>query len=80
MRPTKSSLKITRTKNKSMNSREFFYLVSEMRNAQTDYFKTRSQRVLAKCRMLEKSVDLEIQRVKLIMEALSDGNTESNIS
>lgn len=52
-----------------MNAREFFYLVSEMRHAQREYFETKSQRVLIAAKQLEKQVDLEIERVKLIVEA-----------
>lgn len=52
-----------------MNAREFFYLVSEMRSAQREYFDTKSQRVLIAAKQLEKQVDLEIERVKLIVEA-----------
>lgn len=47
-----------------MNAREFFYLVSEMRRAQREYFKTRDQRKLRACRALENQVDDEIYRVK----------------
>lgn len=51
-----------------MNAREFFYLVSEMRHAQREYFETKSQRVLIAAKQLEKQVDLEIERVKTICE------------
>lgn len=51
-----------------MNAREFFYLVSEMRSAQREYFDTKSQRVLIAAKQLEKQVDLEIERVKTICE------------
>lgn len=50
-----------------MNHREFFYLVSEMRSAQREYFDTKSQRVLIAAKQLEKQVDLEIERVKQIV-------------
>lgn len=49
-----------------MNAREFFYLVSQMRQAQKDYFETRSQLDLRHARALERDVDFEIQRVKAI--------------
>lgn len=52
-----------------MNHREFFYLVSEMRSAQREYFETKSQRVLIAAKQLEKQVDLEIDRVKSIVGA-----------
>lgn len=54
-----------------MNAREFFYLVSEMRSAQREYFDTKSQRVLIAAKQLEKQVDLEIERVKLIISSQS---------
>lgn len=49
-----------------MTSREFFYLVSEMRTAQKEYFKTRDYVKLRVCRALENEVDDEIYRVKAI--------------
>lgn len=50
-----------------MNAREFFYLVSQMRDAQCEYFKTRSQTDLRRARLLENQIDLEIRRVKEIV-------------
>ena len=47
-----------------MNAREFFYLVSQMRDAQKEYFKTRAQDTFRACRALENDVDREIRRVK----------------
>lgn len=57
-----------------MNAKEFFYLVSEMRHAQEQYFKTRDRRVLAAAKMLEKEVDAEIDRVRTIVN--SEDNQE----
>lgn len=51
-----------------MNAKEFFYLVSDMRSAQKEYFDTKSQRVLVAAKLLEKRVDGEIERVKAILE------------
>lgn len=51
-----------------MNAREFFYLVSQMRDAQNEYFKTRDRRVFVAARKLENMVDLEIRRVKEITQ------------
>ena len=51
-----------------MNAREFFYTVAQMRNAQKEYFKTRSQSVLRAARKLEIIVDHEIARVNAIIE------------
>lgn len=50
-----------------MNAREFFYLVSNMRRAQRDYFNTREQLDLRRARALENEVDREIDRVKHIL-------------
>ena len=50
-----------------MNAREFFYLVSEMRRTQKEYFQNRDQAVLRHARMLEKDVDAEIERVKTVL-------------
>lgn len=49
-----------------MTAREFFYLVSQMREAQNDYFRERDQRTLRRARALEIEVDKEIARVKAI--------------
>lgn len=51
-----------------MTSREFFYLVSQMRDAQKSYFKTRDNVTLRAARALEGDVDREIRRVKEILE------------
>lgn len=50
-----------------MNSREFFYLVAQMRSAQQAYFKTRDQLLLRAARKLENEVDKEIARVRAIV-------------
>ena len=46
-----------------MNAKEFFDLVSQMRQAQREYFKTRNNTVLQQSKDLEKLVDKEIDRV-----------------
>ena len=51
-----------------MTSREFFYLVAQMRAAQSEYFRTRSQLDLRRARVLENNVDQEIRRVKEIID------------
>lgn len=50
-----------------MNAKEFFYLVSQMRQAQSEYFRTRDQATLRRARALEGDVDDEIARVKAII-------------
>lgn len=56
-----------------MNAREFFYMVSQMRDAQKDYFKTRSQSDLRRARYLETEIDMEIRRVKEVLAIVEDG-------
>lgn len=51
-----------------MNSREFFFLVAQLRSAQKAYFKTKDQNVFRACRKLENEVDREIERVKELLE------------
>lgn len=50
-----------------MTSKEFFYLVSNMRSAQIKYFKTKDRAVFRAARRLENEVDAEIARVKAIV-------------
>ena len=50
-----------------MNKREFFDKVSEMRDAQKEYFRTRSSASLTKSKKLEKEIDDEILRVRKIL-------------
>lgn len=50
-----------------MDKREFFDKVSEMRDAQKEYFRTRSSASLTKSRNLEKEIDNEILRVRKIL-------------
>lgn len=52
---------------KDMTAKDFFDLVSKMRNVQKDYFKTRSSESLRKSKELEKQVDEEIERVNKIL-------------
>lgn len=61
-----------------MTSREFFFLVSNMRSTQSDYFRTRDPHVLRAARRLENEVDEEIRRVKYILEQERHGNTDGN--
>lgn len=47
-----------------MDKRVFFEKVALMREAQKEYFRTRSQDVLRKSKALEAEIDREIQRVR----------------
>ncbi len=49
-----------------MNAKEFFDLVVRMREAQKNYFKTRSQGFLNESKKLESEVDNEINRVNKV--------------
>ena len=50
-----------------MTARDFFDLVSRMRDKQKEYFRSRSASVLKESKQLEKKVDEEIKRVSEIM-------------
>lgn len=50
-----------------MTAKEFFDLVSDMRDKQREYFRTRSTSVLNESKALERLVDAEIRRVNEIM-------------
>lgn len=50
-----------------MTSREFFYMVAEMRACQKAYFKSRDQLTFRAARKLENMIDKEIERVRLIV-------------
>lgn len=47
-----------------MNPRLFFEKVALMREAQKDYFRTRSRDALRKSKTLEAEIDREIERVR----------------
>ena len=51
-----------------MNAKQFFQLVSDMRAAQKEFFKTKSPSALSELKRLERAVDAEIQRVNEIVK------------
>lgn len=51
-----------------MDARQFFNLVSRLREAQKRYFKTRAPIDLQSSKQLEKEVDAEIERVNTIIQ------------
>ncbi len=59
-----------------MDSRAFFYLVAQMREAQKAYFATRDRMVFRSCRALENDVDREIERVRQIVNAQQDSQAD----
>ena len=59
-----------------MTPKEFFYAVSNMRDAQKAYFKTRSQSNLRAARAAERSIDEEIARVKNVLYEMEHKTTE----
>lgn len=52
-----------------MKPREFYELVVKMRQAQKEYFKTRTTANLIKSKQIEAAVDAEIDRVTKILNA-----------
>lgn len=52
----------------TMNSKDFFYLVSKMRECQKAYFRTRGKDMLQMSKKLENEVDTEIERVNNILK------------
>lgn len=61
-----------------MTSREFFWLVANMRDAQRTYFRTRDQKDLRRCKATEGEVDEEIYRVKKILESYDQTETHQS--
>lgn len=59
-----------------MNAREFFDVVSQMREAQKSYFRTRSKSSLEKSKELEKKVDDEIRRVTSLFPNIEKGGQQ----
>lgn len=50
-----------------MTAKQFFDLVSRMRDAQKLYFKTRASTALHKSKAIESEVDAEIERANIII-------------
>lgn len=53
---------------REMNAKQFFQLVSDMRAAQKEFFRTKSPSTLAESKQLERAVDAEILRVNEIIK------------
>lgn len=51
-----------------MNAKQFFETVEKMREAQKNYFRTRSQLYLKESKQYEKEIDNEIKRVNATLE------------
>jgi hypothetical protein len=62
-----------------MNPKEFFYKVAQMRRMQKEYFKTRSSKVVSRCKQLEKEIDDEIKRVEGILGTSQPQIRQGNI-
>ena len=62
-----------------MNAREFFYLTSNVRKTQDEYFRTKDQKVLRAARALEVELDREIERVKQLEEGNKDYDFQNRI-
>ena len=50
-----------------MNAKEFYDTVKEMREAQKEWFKTKSKAAIVRSKVLEKKIDQEIERVEGIL-------------
>lgn len=50
-----------------MKAREFFELVSRMRDLQKQYFATRDRQILQQSKQVERQIDEEICRVRIIL-------------
>lgn len=50
-----------------MDAKQFFYMVSEMRKFQKEYFRTRAQSALRYARYYEKCIDFEITKVNNLL-------------
>lgn len=50
-----------------MDAKQFFYMVSEMRRCQKEYFRTRAQSALRLARYYEKCIDFEINKVNNLL-------------
>lgn len=59
-----------------MSAREFFYLVSSMRDAQKRYFESRDRAVFRAARKLENLVDEEIERTYQILHRREEQNEQ----
>lgn len=59
----------------TMNARQFFEKVRDMRNAQNTYFRTRLPGDLNRARALEKEIDAEIKRVDAVIAERSVGQS-----
>jgi len=51
-----------------MNARQFYSKVVAMREAQKEYFRTRSTQALQKSKAIEKEIDDEIKRVETLLD------------
>lgn len=50
-----------------MTSKDFFFLVADMRRAQKAYFRLKDKSALIQSKILERDVDREINRVRQIL-------------
>lgn len=50
-----------------MKPQEFFELVSKMRDLQKQYFATRDRQILQQSKQVERQIDEEICRVRIIL-------------
>ena len=57
-----------------MNAKEFYDTVKAMREAQKEWFKTKSRVAIVRSKVLEKKIDQEIERVEVLMNPQPNEN------
>lgn len=57
-----------------MNAKEFYDTVKEMREAQKEWFKTKSRVAIVRSKVLEKKIDQETARVEALMNPQPNEN------
>lgn len=62
-----------------MSPYDFFWLVARMRQAQREYFRTRSAAALRESRRLEKDIDAEIERANRFLRERQNPKLNFNV-
>jgi hypothetical protein len=57
-----------------VNAKEFYDTVKAMREAQKEWFKTKSRVAIVRSKVLEKKIDQEIERVEALMNPQPNEN------
>ena len=59
---------------KTMNAKQFFYKVKQMREAQAKYFRVRTSAALMEAKKIETEIDDEIARAESVVEKPKQAN------